>query len=434
MQIRRGTPRVLLTLAGLCAAAAVAAGCGSSDESSTSTGSSSSASTGAAETTAAKPTGEPIKIMTMAPIEASSGTSILSPETAAASQATVNKINAEGGINGRPIDLIICDEHSDPNAAAACARKAEQEKVVALVATYSQFSDKAYPILEKAKIANLGDIPVTAPDGTSDMSFPVNAGSAVLVAIGQAAAERPDCKKPGLVQIDSTAKDLITAGVFGGILVGGKQPAYNIALSPTSQDYSSQANEAADKGDCVVMFTVPGSALSFIPAFRQISDQPIIASNNSVSAEVAKKLSSMLEGTVVPDYFPPYNSDAKADFRETMDKYAETKDVDFTHYNATNAYVSVNVFKEIAETLGDNITNQTFLAALQKAKDVDTGGLTPPLNFTKANEWKGVPFQKRIFNRNMVYTKIDDGEQVQDGGFRDLTKVGAEAFAAAAGK
>jgi hypothetical protein len=94
----------------------------------------------------------------------------------------------------------------------------------------------------------------------------------------------------------------------------------------------------------------------------------------------------------------------------------------------------VNVFKEIAETLGDDINNETFLAALNKATDVDTGGLTPPLNFTKANEWKGVPFQKRIFNRNMVYTKIENGEQVQDGGFRDLTKVGAEAFAAAMGK
>ena len=377
-------------------------------------------------------TGEPVKIMTMAPIEASSGTSVISPETAAAAEAAAARINADGGIDGRPIEVIVCDEKSDPNAAQACARKAVEEKVVALVGTYSQFSDKAYPILEDNKIANLGNIPVTPPDGTSAMSFPVNAGSAVLVAIGQAAAERDDCKKPGLVQIDSTAKELITAGVQGGVELAGKKLAYNIALSPTSQDYAGQANEAADSGDCTIMFTVPGTALAFIPALRQVTDQPIIASNNSVSAEVAEKLGPALEHTVVPDYFPPYESDAKSKFRETMDKYSDA-DVDFTHYNATNAYISVNIFAEIAGGIDGEITHETFLAALEKTSGVSVDGLTPPIDFTKANEWSEVPFQKRIFNRNMVFTEIKDGKQVQVGEFRDFTKDGGAAFALAMG-
>lgn len=377
-------------------------------------------------------TGEPIKIMTMAPIEATSGTSIVSPETAAAAQAAAARINADGGIDGRPLEVIVCDEKSDPNAAQACARKAVEEEVVALVGTYSQFSDKAYPILEENKIANFGNIPVTAPDGVSEMSFPVNAGSAVLVAIGQAAAERDDCEKPGLVQIDSTAKDLITAGVLGGVALAGKELAYNIALSPTSQDYSGQAAEAADSGDCTVMFTVPGTALAFIPALRQVADQPIIASNNSVSAEVADKLGAMLDDTLVPDYFPPYNSDAKKKFRDTMETYSD-KDVDFTHYNATNAYISVNIFAEIAAGIEGEITHETFLAALEQTSGVSVDGLTPPIDFTKANEWSEVPFQKRIFNRNMVFTEIKDGEQVQVGDFRDFTVDGGKAFALALG-
>jgi ABC-type branched-subunit amino acid transport system substrate-binding protein len=414
-------------LASVALATALAA-CGSS---------SSPPSHSAAKTTATTNTsalkGAPIKVMTMTPVTASTGTSIVSPEVSAAAKATAKWINANGGIQGHPLQVIVCDEQSNPNQDAACARQAVAQHVVAMVGTYSQFDSTIYPILQRAGIANLGDIPVTAPDGVSPISFPVNAGSAVLVALGQLAAANPSCKSPGLVTIQNTAVPLIKAGMIGGVLIAGKKVPYSIVLPATSTDFSAQAAQAAHGGDCVMLFTVPGNALAFLPAFRQAApSMPLIASNNALTAQVAKKLGSAVDGTQVPDYFPPYNSPAMVEYRSIMAKYSDPSKYDFSYYNATNAYLSMRVFAEIAKNL-PTITAQTFLSALNGSSNVSGFGLTPPLNFTPQNEWSVVPFQKRIFNRNMVYDKVVGGSYVQiDGGFHDLTKIGGAAFAAAA--
>jgi branched-chain amino acid transport system substrate-binding protein len=420
------------TVVVVIALAATLAACGSSSSSSNS-GSSSNGSSTRAASTGPSLKGAPVKIMTMTPVTASSGTSIISPEAAAAATATTKWINAHGGINGHPLDDIVCNEQSDPNQDTACAREAVSDHVVAMVGTYSQYSTGIYPIIQKAGIANLGNVPVTAPDGTSPVSFPVNAGSAVLVALGQIAAANPACKSPGLVTIQNTAVPLIKAGMIGGVLIAGKKVPYSIVLPATSSDFSAQAAQAAHGGDCVMLFTVPGNAEAFIPALRQAAPtMPLIASNNALTEEVAKKLGSIVNGTEVPDYFPPYNSPALALYRSIMAKYSTPSKYDFSYYNATNAYLSVRVFAEIASKL-KTINAHTFLAALNKAKNVSGYGLTPPLNFTPANQWTAVPFQKRIFNRNMVYDKVENGSYVQiDGGFHDLTTIGGKAFAAAA--
>ena len=46
----------------------------------------------------------------------------------------VKKINSEGGINGRPLELVIADDEGDPTKAAIIAKKfAESDKVVAII-------------------------------------------------------------------------------------------------------------------------------------------------------------------------------------------------------------------------------------------------------------------------------------------------------------
>ncbi|MDH4077932.1 MAG: hypothetical protein OEW29_18555, partial [Acidimicrobiia bacterium] len=54
---------------------------------------------------------------------------------------------------------------------------------------------------------------------------------------------------------------------------------------------------------------------------------------------------------------------------------------------------------------------KTFLDAASKATNVDTGGLVPPLDFTK--EWDGGKGQfPRIFNRNIYVSGIKGGKMV----------------------
>src|SRR5215217_3994110 len=58
-------------------------------------------------------------------------------------------INARGGINGRPLEIINCDNHGDPNSTVACARKAVSEHAVAMIG-WSYTAARAVPYLAAA--------------------------------------------------------------------------------------------------------------------------------------------------------------------------------------------------------------------------------------------------------------------------------------------
>ncbi len=69
-------------------------------------------------------------------------------------EMVVKKINAEGGVNGRPLQLVIADDEGDPTKAAIIAKKfIESDKVVAIIGpTRTDTGMAAKPIIEQMKI------------------------------------------------------------------------------------------------------------------------------------------------------------------------------------------------------------------------------------------------------------------------------------------
>jgi branched-chain amino acid transport system substrate-binding protein len=84
-------------------------------------------------------------------------------------EMVVKKINEEGGINGRPFQLVIADDEGDPTKAAIIARKfTESDKVTAIIGpTRTDTGMAAKPVVEQMKIPTFmtvgGDAPVTVP-------------------------------------------------------------------------------------------------------------------------------------------------------------------------------------------------------------------------------------------------------------------------------
>ena len=146
MRTRLGWDRLRSAVAPLALVASVsmfAVACGSDDKSSTST------SGGAAASTTAKPaaaaskcglgngkaaSGEPIKLGGIATKQP--GTDFTDIPNAA--KAYFDCVNANGGINGRPVSYVLETEQTDPGQAAAAAKKlVETEKVVGIVGNTS---------------------------------------------------------------------------------------------------------------------------------------------------------------------------------------------------------------------------------------------------------------------------------------------------------
>ena len=80
----------------------------------------------AEEPAAEEPTGDPIKLMTVTTLNANGPTY---ENIKIAAEIAADHINSNGGINGRPLEVIVCDEQFDPAIAATCARDAVEDRV-----------------------------------------------------------------------------------------------------------------------------------------------------------------------------------------------------------------------------------------------------------------------------------------------------------------
>ena len=137
---RRGTTterrRTLLRNAGIVAAVvALVAGCGgkSGDSGNDNSGNdnSGSGSTGGSSSSATLP-GNPIKIGVIGSLSGAQASSSVQVGTVA--PAWADWVNANGGLNGHPVQVIVEDDAGDPAKAQAAEKKlVDDEKVVALV-------------------------------------------------------------------------------------------------------------------------------------------------------------------------------------------------------------------------------------------------------------------------------------------------------------
>ena len=80
--------------------------------------------------------------------------SAIGTPTKLVAEMVVKKINDEGGINGRPLQLVIADDEGDPTKAAIIAKKfIESDKVMAIIGpTRTDTGMASKPIIEQMKV------------------------------------------------------------------------------------------------------------------------------------------------------------------------------------------------------------------------------------------------------------------------------------------
>lgn len=129
----------------LLVVALIAAGCGDDDEESDAEASDS------AEQAEDWPelTGEPIKIGVIAGVDSTTGVSM--PWVPEAAEVAAAAVNAEGGIDGRPVEIVFCDHKSTTQDASVCAQELLQEERVLMLAGGDGLQDGAIlPAVEAA--------------------------------------------------------------------------------------------------------------------------------------------------------------------------------------------------------------------------------------------------------------------------------------------
>jgi branched-chain amino acid transport system substrate-binding protein len=116
---------------------------------------------------AAAPAADPIKLGAF--FDLTGPSAAIGTPTKLVAEMVVKKINGEGGINGRPLQLVIADDEGDPTKAALIAKKfVESEKVTAIIGpTRTDTGMAAKPIIEQMKVPTFmcvgGDPVITVP-------------------------------------------------------------------------------------------------------------------------------------------------------------------------------------------------------------------------------------------------------------------------------
>jgi ABC-type branched-subunit amino acid transport system substrate-binding protein len=354
--------------------------------------------------------GDAIKIFSIAPVN----TQANNFETGKVIEAYFKKVNAAGGINGKKVELVACNDKFDPNESANCARQAVREKAVALVGGFSGFEDQVFPVLEQGKLPWVGAVAASAKGLTSPYSYPLAAGPLGFAALGGAAAQ---CDKTTPVILDSPAAVSTLDFASGAMQKAGKKFEDPVRVAQTTVDFAPVA-KSIQGSDCTLV-TLPNQMyLPLLTAMQQLGTKTKVLStaailDQSVLAKWPADVDSFLVGQY-PSVEDPAWAEAKA---------AVPPGVDMSLGVLQNSWIAAKVFHQVVEGISGEVTNASVKAAMDSTTAADTGGLSKPIDFTKKNP---VPALARITNTNVVIFTVKDGKLVQQGDFVDVAPTGGQ--------
>ncbi|MFH0176433.1 ABC transporter substrate-binding protein [Streptomyces cacaoi] len=378
---------------------------------------------------------DPIVVMTWAP-EGTSATN--KPGMPAFALAYARWVNANGGLNGRKLKVLTCNDHNDTVSAAACARRAVKENAVAVVGSYSQHSDAFFPHLEGAGIPYIGGYGVTNAEFTSPLSYPVNGGQPSLLA-GLGKELGATCGPVSLVRPDTIAGDALPPMLNAGLTAGGHAKAKDQRAPEDATEYSTQAEAAVENvtgdsaGDgkgCVVTALGDRTA-TFMDSFRRTrEDYPdvrtgtVLGSVDQTVINAAGAASGPFEGAYVTGWYPVTSDPAWAPMKKVISEeaFSDTR-IDPTDTGVQTAWIAYTVFRQAVESLdGGEVTADSVRGALDDGLKVTTGGLTPTLRWEFTDQLASIGFP-RLVNAEVTLQAVQKGRLVAaKKGFVDVTK------------
>jgi ABC-type branched-subunit amino acid transport system substrate-binding protein len=373
-------------LASLSLVSLIVAACGSSSDSS------SSAAAGSNSTQQA--TGEPILLGTINPV----GTNVQNnPDVVAAIHAAMDGINEHGGIKGRPLELVFCNEGGDPNKAAACARDMVEKKVVATVRDLSPTGgSQMNAVLLAAGIPQVYVGALAPAEYNSKNTFPIDGGPAMQYSGAMSAAKAKGITKVHLVRNQTSSTQIVADTVqkaatkLGMEVVGDSQLPFQVS------DYSVFGTAInASKAQGVILSLAQAQILQIVPAIRQAgSKATMLLNGGGLTLADYQKASADLEGGIVFQPLPPITTADQFPLIAQMKKEFLARkakgdnDIDLTPKASAEAgWFAIQALAKVLRTM-DKIDSKSLLDKLNSGTPLDNG-ITPPTDYSKPGPIQG---------------------------------------------
>ncbi|MFP8908001.1 ABC transporter substrate-binding protein [Streptomyces atacamensis] len=368
--------------------------------------------------------GNPVIVMTWAP-EGTAATNM--PGMTAMARTYARWVNASGGIDGRELKVVTCNERNNGIEAGHCAQRAVAEGAAAVVGSYSQHGRTFMSPLEMAGIPYIGGYGVTDEEFTSPFSYPVNGGQAALLA-GNGQQLARTCERVTLVRPDTVAGDRMVAFINAGLAQDGRHEVTDVLAPEDAEDYTAQARAAgvrpgegkARSAACVT--AVLGDRTDdFFRSFRKLHDGgrdvQIASVLGGVGQDVVNRTGgedSPFDGAFVTGWYPEPGHPRWEPMRAVVRGHADGEEIDTADPGVQTTWIAYTVLRVVIESLGDSeVTAGSVRRALDRGIEggVDTGGVTPKLSW-RYEDLLAVRDHPRMANAMVTYLEVRHGRVV----------------------
>ena len=290
-------------------------------------------------------------------------------------QMKVDEINAQGGINGRKLRVVVEDNGYDPKKAVLAAQKlVTGEKVFAILGHLGTAPNMAVlPFLIENKVFNF--LPQGASKEFYDPPNPYKVGlapsyrSMTITSLGFLLGKK-DYKKIGVLYQDDDFGQDVLAGVELHLKSTGKSVAEKVSYKRGATDFSSQmAKLKAANCDLVVVGATLRELVGSVTEAKKIGFSPeILATAAAYSQQVPTLGGKAMEGVYAATFIQlPYSDDPNPAVRDYFAAYKKRFGEDPGLYTMYGNY-TIDTFARIAAKAGKNLTPETFNAAMESTK------------------------------------------------------------------
>lgn len=374
--MKRKLVRTGLLVAVLALIAGLFAACGSDD----------AAGDGKLEVDAGGLTGEPIRIGTLCsctgPLAASLGQSL------DVLKAWGNWTNANGGINGHPVEVIAYDDGQNPATGLAKAKQlVEEDKVVAIVGTMSLVSDQWASYVSGKGIPVVGGQPVDTSFFT-DPNFFASGSTLPLLLLGEVTqAAKSGAKELGLFYCSETPVCAQLPAIVKPLAAQAGMKVVEAKVSQSAPKYLAECQSMKDKGVDAVFAAVNSDVVPRIA--ESCAQQGFNPTQIASSATTQKSWTTdeNLDGSIVVATNAVY-TDASVpgvkNFLDGLKEYApEVLESPQFSFPLIYPWAGGELFKAAAEAgdISPTSTGTDVVAGLRKLEGETLDGLAPPLTF-----------------------------------------------------
>lgn len=357
----------------------------------------------------------PIKIGTWGPLSGTGAS--MGVDAKNGLLAYINKVNDEGGINGRKIEVVSYDDEYQPAKSLASAKRAvEQDGIIAAVGAMGTAGSVAVmPYMINKKVPFIGPyaLATTLQQPVKRYVFTTLPGyTAAYHIVGNFISNnlKGNSKKIGFIYMDTDAGHEAAEGLKSYLKENKLPPlASEVTYAVGTTDFSSQVLKLKQDGaEIVATVNTTQDAALVLKEANKIAYKPTwIFSSGAGTKQLFALLgdNDAAEGAIVAAQNPAENetSAGLTEFREAMKKYFPDHKIGPFSYNS---WAAAKITVEAIKKAGNNLSSETLVDNLESIKDFDTG-VYGPMTYSKDNHAAG-QYTKFLIAKNGNWEKLTD--------------------------